>query len=126
MNWIDSSLGLHAKALNTWSQRAEVLAGNIANADTPGYRARELDFDSVLAEVQAPGQLRTTQPGHIASPGDQTATVERRGTRTAADGNSVDMEIEQAAYARNAVKFQASAQFLDGSIQKLRMAWRGE
>ena len=130
MNWIDSSLDLYARALVIHTERAEVIAGNIANADTPRYRARELDFDAALKQAQsrAASQLRTTHSGHIGSGGaalERYAYV-RDDARMGPDGNSVQMEVEKAAYAENAVKFQANAQFFDGSLRGLRKALKGE
>lgn len=131
MNWIDNTIGLHARALVLRGQRAEVLAGNVANADTPHYRARDIDFKDALSKAgntANPAAPRTTNSRHIGGldHGNQFSMVFRESNRNTPDGNTVQIEVEQAAYTENAVKFQASAQFFDGALRGLRMAFRGE
>ena len=130
----DKALGIHEKALGFRAQRAEVLANNIANADTPHYKARDLDFAAVLAE-QSEKQggktfgLSRTDSQHIAADGIQLADPALR-FRTpfhpSIDQNSVDMQQEQANYAENAVQFQASFTFLNSKFKGLVSALRGE
>ena len=130
----DKALGIHEKALGFRAQRAEVLANNIANADTPHYKARDLDFAAVLAEQSEKqggktfGQSRTDSQ-HIAADGIQLADPALR-FRTpfhpSIDQNSVDMQQEQANYAENAVQFQASFTFLNSKFKGLVSALRGE
>ena len=130
----DKALGIHEKALGFRAQRAEVLANNIANADTPHYKARDLDFAAVLAE-QSEKQggktfgLSRTDSQHIAADGIQLADPALR-FRTpfhpSLDQNSVDMQQEQANYAENAVQFQASFTFLNSKFKGLVSALRGE
>lgn len=128
------ALGVHESALNFRAQRAEVLANNIANADTPNYRARDLDFAAVLAEQnekQGSKQfgLNRTDSQHIAAEGIQLADPALR-FRTpfhpSIDQNTVDMQQEQANYAENAVQFQASFTFLNSKFKGLIGALRGE
>ena len=129
-----NALGIHENALNFRAQRAEVLANNIANADTPNYKARDLDFAVVLAE-QSEKQggksfgLNRTDSQHIAADGIQLADPALR-YRTpfhpSIDQNSVDMQQEQANYAENAVQFQASFTFLNSKFKGLIGALRGE
>lgn len=128
------ALGIHESALNFRAQRAEVLANNIANADTPNYRARDLDFAAVLAEQnekQGSKQfgLNRTDSQHIAAEGIQLADPALR-FRTpfhpSIDQNTVDMQQEQANYAENAVQFQASFTFLNSKFKGLIGALRGE
>ncbi len=128
MNWIDSNLDLHGRALTVRAARAEVIAGNIANADTPRYRAKELDFSAAMEAARSnDAGLRTTHSRHIGTGGPlQMAETEREATRVGPDGNTVQMEVEKAAYSENAVKFQASAQFFDGTLRGLRKALTGE
>ncbi|TXH05998.1 MAG: flagellar basal body rod protein FlgB [Nevskiaceae bacterium] len=129
----DSLFDVHAAALQFHRQRMELLASNIANADTPGYQARDLDFNKVLAQVEktaAAGTLDTTQPGHIAGPAiDDTslkaATIYRMPTQPSADGNTVDVQTEQAAYADAALHYQASLSFLDFRLKSLMTAVTG-
>jgi flagellar basal-body rod protein FlgB len=130
----DKALGIHEKALGFRAQRAEVLANNIANADTPHYKARDLDFAAVLAEQNEKQGGKTfglsrTDSQHIAADGIQLADPALR-FRTpfhpSIDQNSVDMQQEQANYAENAVQFQASFTFLNSKFKGLVGALRGE
>ena len=127
---IDAALGIHPKALALGARRLEVLAANMANSDTPGYKARDIDFRSALREAAgaaAGGRLERTHTRHL--PG-QAAAAERLQYRVpsqpALDGNTVDAELEQTAFAEAAVRYQASLDFLASRIDGLRKALRGE
>lgn len=127
----EAALGIHDKALAVRSQRAEVLANNIANADTPGYQARDLDFGDFLA--QAKGEqgvaIKRTHARHISTAGDMAASVNlkyRIPMQPSIDGNTVDLQIEQAEYADNAIAFQSSFTFLNSKLRGLMSAIRGE
>jgi len=128
------ALGIHEQALGFRAQRAEVLANNIANADTPHYKARDLDFASVLAgqaERQAGGSnslVRTSQQ-HFDADGMQLADPGlrfRNPHHASIDQNTVDLQVEQSMYAENAVQFQASFTLLNNKFKGLMMALRGE
>lgn len=130
----DNALGIHEKALGFRAQRAEVLASNIANADTPNYQARDLDFAAVLAGQSAKGArqavgLQRTDSQHIAAEGIQLADPALR-FRTpfhpSIDQNTVDIQQEQSSYAENAVQFQASFTLLNSKFKGLVSALRGE
>lgn len=125
----DNALGVHPQALMLREKRSEVLAANLANADTPNYKAQDLDFKSVLASAQGSGQnLKRTQAGHL-SPNLQTlgAALKYRDPHHASlDGNTVEAQVEQAKYAENAVQYQASLQFINGRFSGLMTAIRGE
>lgn len=130
----ESALGIHEKALNFRAQRAEVLASNIANADTPHYQARDLDFASVLAEQNEKAQgkqisLSRTSSQHIPADGLQLADPAlrfRTPFQPSIDQNTVDMQQEQSNYAENAVQFQASFTLLNSKFKGLVSALRGE
>ncbi len=130
----DKALGIHEKALSFRAQRAEVLANNIANADTPHYKARDLEFSSVLATQMEPSKgatfsLNRTQGRHIDGEGvsfSEAALQYRTPHHPSIDGNTVDAQIEQASYAQNAVDFQASFTFLSSKFKGLMSALRGE
>ena len=129
----DKALGIHEKALNFRAQRAEVLANNIANADTPNFKARDLDFSAVLAEQaqqrESGMRMQRTHEQHFALEGVELADPAlrfRRQMHAALDQNSVDMQQEQARYAENAVQFQASFTFLNSKFKGLMGALRGE
>ncbi|MBS7690026.1 flagellar basal body rod protein FlgB [Pseudomonas lalucatii] len=130
----DSALGIHEKALGFRAQRAEVLANNMANADTPNYKARDLDFAAVLAEQSAKTQrgavgLSRTDSRHIAAEGlsmGDASLVYRTPLHASIDQNTVDPQIEQSNYAENAVNFQASFTFLNSKFKGLVSALRGD
>ncbi len=130
----ESALGIHEKALNFRAQRAEVLANNIANADTPHYQARDLDFASVLAEQNEKTQgkqisLNRTDSLHIPADGIQLADPAlrfRTPFQPSIDQNTVDMQQEQSNYTENAVQFQASFTLLNNKFKGLVSALRGE
>lgn len=127
---IDDAFGIHAKALETYGRRAEVLAGNLANADTPGYKARDLDFKAILGGVvKNELTLARSASGHLAASDRGLSNGEllyRVPLQPSADGNTVDTQTEQAQFAQNAIRYQASISFLDGSIRTLLSAIRGE
>src|SRR5262245_50433359 len=130
---LDTYLGVHASALKLRSQRTEVLAANLANADTPGYRARDIDFKSALAAANGsqPGvHLATTSAGHIAGTNaNGTASGElkyRVPLAPSLDGNTVDSQLEQAAFAENTVRYQATLSFLSSKFRTLMTAITGQ
>ncbi len=130
MSWIDSALGIYPTALTFRSQRSAVLAANIANADTPGYKARDYNFQDAL-RVHSSGQalkLRTTNARHSSLPESTQfgGLLYRVPTKHSANGNTVQPEIEQAAFSENAVRYQTTLQFLNGAISGLRLAIRGQ
>ena len=129
---LDNYFGVHGQALRVRAARAQLLAQNIANADTPHYKARDIDFSAALASAGQqlnPAHLRVTDARHIAAPDQQRfgADILFRTPQTASlDGNSVDSEYEKSEFLRNAVEYQASLKFLDGKIRSLMTAIKGE
>jgi len=126
---IDSLFGVHEQALIYRSKRAEVLASNMANADTPGYRARDFDFKSILSNLNmSAGHVKQTHSQHIGF--DKTPASVALSYRTpnsaSLDGNTVDTQVEQAKYAQNAMDYQTSLRFLNGKISGYLSALRGE
>jgi flagellar basal-body rod protein FlgB len=125
----DNIFGIHEQALLLHGQRLGVLATNIANADTPNYKARDIDFSAVLSHTdEAPLTLAVTQSSHISmsdgsSPG---ADLKYRNPYQASlDGNTVEMPVEQAAFSENNVRYQASLGFINGRIAELTLALNG-
>lgn len=141
---LDTFLGIQPDALGVYSQRAEVLAANLANADTPGYLARDIDFRAALAAAdQGQGasgsaagelQLQTT------SPEDVTASSQQSGASTLSteqylkyrvplapslDGNTVDSQMEESAFAQNAVRYEACLAFLEDRFSGLNTVITG-
>ena len=133
---LDSYLGVHAKALGLREQRTEMLARNLANADTPGYKARDIDFRAALANAEGKSSGATmvaTQSGHIGAvdaaltPGSTEAFLKyRTPLAPSLDGNTVDAQLEQAAFADNAVRYQATLNFLSSKFRSLMTAITGE
>jgi len=127
MDVFSSAFGIHERALGVRSQRMEVLARNIANADTPNYKAQDIDFKAMLKDVQTE-HLTATHEKHYAAL--QTAPDNGMRFRTpfnsSFDGNTVEMNVEQAQYGKAATEYQATLQFLQNRIAGLRKAMRGE
>lgn len=132
---LDKYLGVHAQALNLRSQRTELLAANLANADTPGYRARDIDFKSAMAQASGSSrtpvvQLQTTSAGHIGPKLVNGAAAPELKYRTplapSLDGNTVDAQLEQAAFAENTVRYQATLSFLSAKFRGLLTAITGQ
>lgn len=126
----DNALGIHPQALMLREKRSELLASNLANADTPNYKARDLDFQAVLKGVvdTSAQSMERTHARHF-SPNQQLlgATMMYRNPQNASlDGNTVEAHIEQAKYAENAVQYQASLRFINGKFSGLMTAIRGE
>jgi flagellar basal-body rod protein FlgB len=128
----ENIFGIHEQALAVHGQRLGVLAANIANADTPGYKARDIDFSEVLSRSQAESAslpLKITQAAHITfSDGDAAAgeLKYRNPYQASLDGNTVEMPVEQAAFAENNVRYQASLNFINLSIAQMQLAIAGQ
>ncbi len=125
----DNLFGMHTQALALWQRRSEVLAGNLANADTPGYLARDVDFRKALTAAtgeQGTLPMTTTAPGQI-NPAAQSVEqlAYRNPTQPSMDGNTVDEQVEQASFAANGVHYQASLAFITAQIRMLRTAITG-
>lgn len=143
---IDDYLATHANSLKLRAQRTTVLASNIANADTPNYKARDMAFAEVLRDAGAPANfstkkialsasqgsssgILTTNTRHIA--GKQSAGVSaplmyRQPEEASLDGNTVDKDLEQARFAENTIRYQASLEFIKTRVSGLIRALRSE
>ncbi len=119
-DFLDRQLGIHATALKLRSQRLDIIASNIANAGTPGYKARDLDFRAALESASQSQSLS----GNMGVPGN--ALKYRAPTQTSLDGNTVELATEQTAFAQNAINYRASLSFLTGRIQTIMAALKGE
>ena len=128
---LDSYLGVQPDALKVQSKRMEVLANNLANVDTPNYKARDLDFRAALAQAgntDAPVKLAVTDSRHLgvdANGGDAAQLKYRVPLAPALDGNTVDAQQEQAAFAENTVRYQATLTFLSARFKGLLTAITG-
>ncbi|MDJ0906007.1 MAG: flagellar basal body rod protein FlgB [Woeseiaceae bacterium] len=121
--------GLHETALRFRARRNQLLSSNIANADTPNYKARDIEFSTALKNAQQGGiGVERTSDLHIKSWGtarDGGEAMYRIPVQSALDGNTVETDVEQAAFAENALKYRASLAFLDGKLRTLRLAIKG-
>lgn len=127
----DKALGIHEQAVNVRIQRAELLANNIANSDTPNYQARDLDFKSILQGVQSEQSLpmTVTNASHASGVVDPDFAAElmyRMPNQPSVDGNTVNLQEEMARYTENAVAYEASFSFLDKKFKGLMGAIKGE
>ncbi len=123
------ALGHHEQALKVRALRNRVLSSNIANADTPNYKARDIDFRDALSSARQESiSLERTSELHKQAWGttrDGMAMMYRIPTQSTLDGNTVEMDVEQAAFAENALQYRASLAFLDGKIRTLQYALKG-
>jgi len=123
------AFGLHEQALKFRARRNQVLSSNIANADTPNYKARDIDFGAALkkAQTQSISLTRTSELHKQAwsTARDGGPLMYRIPMQPTLDGNTVETDVEQAAFAENAVKYRASLSFLDGKLRTLRLAIKG-
>lgn len=113
----DDLFGVHGKALQLRSQRLGLLASNIANASTPGFKARDVDFAQALASAEQGGNVSNAVQG---------ATKFRVPLQASLDGNTVELNTEQTKFAENAVAYQTTLAFLNGRIETLKRALKGE
>lgn len=126
------ALGVHEQALRLRSDRSAVLADNLANADTPGYKAKDIDFQGVLkGQVQlnqSKTSMQTTHASHISvnSMSNEYDMLYRTPQQPSIDGNTVEEQIENAEYMKNSLAFQASFNFLNSRFKGLATAIKGE
>ena len=143
---LDAVFNFHQTALRIRAQRQELIAANVANADTPNYKARDIDFGTALAnalENNAPGTVPAATEGvapamtssrHLPGvaitslPADgplSTGTMYRSVNQGSVDGNTVDMDVERNQFADNAIRYEASLTFINGQIKKMLAAIQG-
>ncbi|VAW73590.1 Flagellar basal-body rod protein FlgB [hydrothermal vent metagenome] len=126
----DKALGDIPANLTLYGKRSSLLASNIANADTPGYKARDIDFRAVLSNADGkPVALKTTHGNHIAGAGSSRNNPEimyRTPMQPSLDGNTVDSQQEKARFTENAVRYQSTLTFLNGKFKGLKLAIKGE
>lgn len=131
---LDQAFGVHEHALRLRAYRMELLSSNLANADTPNYKARDIDFNGLLRSYQegsSPSEapmMRTTHQRHLGGAGDSGLGGEplyRQTTQDSIDGNTVDTQVEKAKVMENSLHYQATISFLDGRIKRLKTALKG-
>ena len=129
MDLLSTAFGFQEKVLNLQSKRLQILASNIANADTPNFKARDIDFRQVMKTVRTDA-LTTTQPQHYelegGVPPDQAALKYRIPFNTSFDGNTVELSMEQAKFGKATGDFQATLSFLENRVSGIRKAVKGE
>lgn len=141
LNKLDNAFRFHQTALSVRNQRQEILASNIANADTPHYKAKDIDFQSAmqtamqgqLGQSRATGVnasgLVTTDAQHQLAPNTIPGLGDARYRpiiQGAVDGNTVDMDVERNAYVDNGIRYEASLTMINGQIKKLMSAITGQ
>ena len=132
MSFIDKAFSVHDDAMILRSRRSSVLAANIANADTPDYKARDMDFSALLQQAQS-GQktqlsVAKTSQRHLSvqNTGLNAEIKYRNPLHASLDGNTVDMHVEQAKFSENALQYQTSLNFLSGKIRGMMLAIKGQ
>ncbi|WP_393938048.1 lateral flagellar basal body rod protein LfgB [Aeromonas rivipollensis] len=121
----DSALGVHPYALDVRADRARILAGNLANVDTPGYLAQDVDYKSILGRVAR--QVAAGEQGSAISQGetDMQHPLYRIPYQVSMDGNTAELSVEQSKFASNATDFQTSLTFLNMKITGIAKAIEG-
>lgn len=131
INKLDKELNFHHQALSLRVARQELLSSNVANADTPNFKARDIDFSSVLLEKLTPNDslnkvsLSLTSPSHLGFPTSEILggnILYRVPLQPSADGNTVDMDMERTRFADNSVKYDASITFITNEFRNLALA----
>lgn len=132
VNSLDATLRFQEQALKLGSQRQQLIASNIANADTPRYKAVDINFAEALMQAQSGNPkavvLQTSAPGHIAPSEANTVlaqTTYRTPSQPAQDANTVEMDVERAQFAENTVRYEAAFRFLNQQIKTLLSAIQG-
>ena len=121
------SLKFHADTLALRSRRGTVLATNIANAATPHFKARDVNFDAEMQKIAKTNVLTTTHNKHIPMAGAREgALAYRQSVNPSLDGNTVEMAVEQMEFSENVVRYQTTLQFLTNKISGLMSAIKGE
>ena len=135
LNRLTDSLDFQGQALQLRSERQRLIASNIANADTPGYIARDMDFAKTLkaatGSLPAAGALATSHTGHLGTGGTAGAKVAGEllyatPSQTNLDRNTVDMDRERASFADNSVKYEATLRFINGNVRTVLSAITGQ
>ena len=128
MKIFDNTFAQAQTMLSLRGQRMEVLSRNIANADTPNFKAQDLDFRNVLKNADSTPSIKATHQNHISNnafkgSAEMVYTVP---FNSSVDGNTVELSVEQAKYGKAAAQYQATLRFLEGEISGIRKALRGE
>lgn len=129
---IDEEIGFMSKALSLHAHRQQMLAGNIANADTPNYKAVDIDFSRALRAAvgsDTPVGLNRTAPGHLQAQENNplgARTQYRQPAQPSIDGNTVDMDVERAQFIDNAIRYQFALDRVSSKFKTLELALKGQ
>ncbi|MBK1723674.1 flagellar basal body rod protein FlgB [Thiocystis violacea] len=130
---LDKALGILPASVMLQARRTELLASNLANADTPDYKSRDFHFSETLAAIEGTGdglKLARTQATHLTLPGQDTSlepdVLYRIPAQPSLDGNTVDPQLERAAFAENSMHYQSTLEFLNRRVSGIRAALRKE
>ena len=128
MNEIKKNINMLGAALSLRAKRNEILASNIANAATPNYKARDIDFDTEIKKYQKNGPIQVTHGEHLSvkRPVAPGKVLFRENVNPSLDGNTVELAIEQLQFAENSMRYQSTLSFLSGKINTLMSAIKGE
>ena len=128
MKTIGNHLNFHASALQLRSRRNDILASNIANAATPNFKARDLNYDQQIRQIGGIGPLKATDSKHfnVATKNPHQTLFYRQPINPSLDGNTVELSVEQLEFSENSLRYQTSLEFLNNRIAGLMSAIRGE
>ena len=128
MDSIKKQLTFFGSALNIRNKKNDIIASNIANAATPNYKARDINFLDEFKKVTNTGEIKTTHSNHIPTKNYNISgkSLYRDPVIASLDGNTVELSVEQMQFAENTMKYQTTLQFLNGKITKMLSAIRGE
>ena len=128
MKFLEGHLKVHSESLALRSRRNEILSSNIANAATPNFKAKDLDFTEMLNNKMGFGEINTTNKRHFAvsiGPNEQGVKF-RQNVTPSKDGNTVELHVEQMQFSENVMRYQSSLEFLNRKIAGLMSAIKGE
>jgi len=128
---LNNVFGIHENAMHLQSRRAQLLSQNLANSDTPGYKAKDIDFKDTLKSVSngnADAPLKSTQRGHIQPKGFfmGVETMYRQPTQSSLDGNTVEPHVEMGEFTENSMRYLMTLRIMSGKINGMLSAIRGE
>lgn len=126
---IDSLFYIHENALNLRAKRVELLASNIANVDTPGYKAKDIDFNEVFSALMTKDQtIKATHKNHYSDESNLVPAFqkERASKQPSLDGNTVDSQVESGLFAQNSIRYLTSLRFIDNQVRNMMAVLKGE
>jgi flagellar basal-body rod protein FlgB len=128
MNEIKKNINMLGASLSLRAKRNEILASNIANAATPNFKARDIDFDAEIKKYQKNGPIQVTHGEHLSlmKPVAPGKVLFRENVNPSLDGNTVELAVEQLQFAENSMRYQSTLSFLSGKINTLMSAIKGE